>query len=333
MTATRRSSLTIPPIRLRAHPLAARHRALRAGAGPRERIPGVAERAAREGPCYPSRRCPPPVRCPPRSATPRPGRGRSRLLGEAIEDVLLAPPARPLPGPGRHQEEGRRHVPRQPLVDLDPLLQMVRVRRLRLAHPRSVRQPDYPLFILAAILPWKWFTSSINDAATSVSGQEKLIQQIQFPKIVLPDGCHLGGGRRIRVRPDAPRRHHAAVPASDQRLPAAHPGHRLRPVRVHARGVAHRCRDRTCSSATSATSCATCCACGSTCRPRSTAWRCWRRARPSPSTRDPAHARSANPFATLFESYRAVIYGEPRHRPACCPTSPLSAHSRSRASC
>jgi ABC-type polysaccharide/polyol phosphate export permease len=46
--------------------------------------------------------------------------------------------------------------------------------------------PDYPLFVLAAILPWKWFSSSVNDATVAVTGAGSLIRQIQFPKIVLP---------------------------------------------------------------------------------------------------------------------------------------------------
>jgi lipopolysaccharide transport system permease protein len=45
---------------------------------------------------------------------------------------------------------------------------------------------DYPLFIFAAILPWKWFQSSIQDSITSVVSAERLIKQIHFPKIVLP---------------------------------------------------------------------------------------------------------------------------------------------------
>ena len=40
--------------------------------------------------------------------------------------------------------------------------------------------------MFAAILPWKWFSSSVNDATVSVTGQGSLIRQIQFPKIVLP---------------------------------------------------------------------------------------------------------------------------------------------------
>src|SRR4029078_10123275 len=68
---------------------------------------------------------------------------------------------------------------------IDPLLQMlVYVVLVTVIFVRKT--PDYPLFVFAAILPWKWFTSSIGDAITSVVSQEKLIKQIQFPKIVLP---------------------------------------------------------------------------------------------------------------------------------------------------
>jgi ABC-type polysaccharide/polyol phosphate export permease len=68
---------------------------------------------------------------------------------------------------------------------LDPLLQMV-VYVVFISVIFQRPQPDYPLFVLAAILPWKWFSSSINDATTSVTGAGSLIRQIQFPKIVLP---------------------------------------------------------------------------------------------------------------------------------------------------
>ena len=68
---------------------------------------------------------------------------------------------------------------------LDPLLQMaVYVILVSVIFARP--QPDYPLFIFAAILPWKWFTSSVGDSITSVVSQGSLIRQLQFPKIVLP---------------------------------------------------------------------------------------------------------------------------------------------------
>ena len=53
--------------------------------------------------------------------------------------------------------------------------------------------PDYPLFLLAAILPWKWFQTSIQDGITSVSGAERLVRQIKFPKLVLPVAAVMAG--------------------------------------------------------------------------------------------------------------------------------------------
>lgn len=68
---------------------------------------------------------------------------------------------------------------------LDPLLQMVvYVVFVTIITRRSI--PDYPLFILAAILPWKWFSAVVGDATNSVVSRAQLIKQIAFPKIVLP---------------------------------------------------------------------------------------------------------------------------------------------------
>ncbi len=75
---------------------------------------------------------------------------------------------------------------------LDPLLQMV-VYVVLVQVILGVKTPDYPLFVFAAILPWKWFTSSTNDAISSVTSREKIIKQVQFPKIVLPFAATVGG--------------------------------------------------------------------------------------------------------------------------------------------
>ena len=75
---------------------------------------------------------------------------------------------------------------------LDPLLQMaVYVVLVSFVFERKV--PDYPLFIFAAILPWKWFQSTVQDAITSVTGADRLIRQIQFPKLVLPVASAFSG--------------------------------------------------------------------------------------------------------------------------------------------
>lgn len=75
---------------------------------------------------------------------------------------------------------------------LDPLLQMmVYVVLVSVIFVRQ--QEDYALFVFASILPWKWFTSTVNDAISSVTSQERLIKQIQFPKVVLPVAATLAG--------------------------------------------------------------------------------------------------------------------------------------------
>jgi ABC-type polysaccharide/polyol phosphate export permease len=68
---------------------------------------------------------------------------------------------------------------------IDPVLQMG-VYLVFVAIIANRPAPDYPLFIFAAILPWKWFSAVITDASTAVVRQERLIKQIAFPKIVLP---------------------------------------------------------------------------------------------------------------------------------------------------
>ena len=52
---------------------------------------------------------------------------------------------------------------------IDPLLQMVVYVVLVTLIARGHGIDDYPLFIFAAILPWKWFTASVGDATTSVA--------------------------------------------------------------------------------------------------------------------------------------------------------------------
>lgn len=75
---------------------------------------------------------------------------------------------------------------------LDPLLQMA-VYVILVSVIFKSGKPDYPLFVFAAILPWKWFSSAVNDGILSVTSRERIIKQVQFPKIVLPVAAAVGG--------------------------------------------------------------------------------------------------------------------------------------------
>ena len=68
---------------------------------------------------------------------------------------------------------------------LDPLITMlVYVLVMTVIFQRPT--PDFPLFLLSAMVPFKWFTATIGNATHSVAGKEGLIKQIMFPKLVLP---------------------------------------------------------------------------------------------------------------------------------------------------
>jgi ABC-type polysaccharide/polyol phosphate export permease len=68
---------------------------------------------------------------------------------------------------------------------VDPIIAMaVYVFVMGVIFQRSV--PDFPVYLLAAVIPFKWFTQSLADSVGSVVRSERLIKQIQFPKIVLP---------------------------------------------------------------------------------------------------------------------------------------------------
>ncbi|HET9457978.1 MAG TPA: ABC transporter permease [Candidatus Limnocylindrales bacterium] len=75
---------------------------------------------------------------------------------------------------------------------LDPLLQMA-VYVVLVSIIFRIDKPAYPLFVFAAILPWKWFSTAVNDGITSVTSRERIIKQVKFPKIVLPVAAAVGG--------------------------------------------------------------------------------------------------------------------------------------------
>jgi hypothetical protein len=68
---------------------------------------------------------------------------------------------------------------------LDPALQMV-IYTILVTFIRQRSQPDFPLFIFVALLPWKWFSSALGTASESIRKRDKVLRQIAFPQITLP---------------------------------------------------------------------------------------------------------------------------------------------------
>jgi len=119
-------------------------------------------------------------------------RGVVRLLGEGINDIRSRQRLVRYLVQADVRKRGADTLLGNIWWVLDPLLQMV-VYLVFLSIIVRNQPPDYPLFIFAAILPWKWFTASITDATTSIVRQGELIKQIQFPKLVLPVAATTAG--------------------------------------------------------------------------------------------------------------------------------------------
>jgi lipopolysaccharide transport system permease protein len=51
----------------------------------------------------------------------------------------------------------------------------------------------YPLFSLAAVLPWGYFSTSVNRSAGSLVNNMSIISKVYFPRIILPLGTVISG--------------------------------------------------------------------------------------------------------------------------------------------
>jgi lipopolysaccharide transport system permease protein len=67
----------------------------------------------------------------------------------------------------------------------DPLLQML-VYTILVGVILGRTVEDYPLFVLSALIAWKGISSTMSTACTAVTGNERIVRQLAFPRIVLP---------------------------------------------------------------------------------------------------------------------------------------------------
>jgi lipopolysaccharide transport system permease protein len=56
----------------------------------------------------------------------------------------------------------------------------------RMAGMAGKETGHYALFVLAALLPWTFFSTALTSAANSVVGSERLITKIYFPRLAVP---------------------------------------------------------------------------------------------------------------------------------------------------
>ncbi len=67
----------------------------------------------------------------------------------------------------------------------DPLLQMaVYTFLVTVLFQRSL--PDYAAFILPALIAWKGLSVAVSTGCTAITGNQRIVAQLAFPRIVLP---------------------------------------------------------------------------------------------------------------------------------------------------
>jgi lipopolysaccharide transport system permease protein len=53
--------------------------------------------------------------------------------------------------------------------------------------------PYYPLFVMAALLPWQLFAYSLTQASNSLVSEQRLITKVYFPRLIVPFSSVLAG--------------------------------------------------------------------------------------------------------------------------------------------
>ncbi len=77
---------------------------------------------------------------------------------------------------------------------IQPVLQLVVFSIIfgRLAGINTGNIP-YPLFNLAALLPWQFFANTVNQAANSLVGSANIVRKVYFPRLAIPTASVLAG--------------------------------------------------------------------------------------------------------------------------------------------
>ncbi|MBP1157472.1 MULTISPECIES: ABC transporter permease [unclassified Paenibacillus] len=68
---------------------------------------------------------------------------------------------------------------------VNPLLQLI-VYSIVFPYILKINQENYPMFLFVALLPWIYFTSSLQGATTSIVSGANLVKKIYFPRMILP---------------------------------------------------------------------------------------------------------------------------------------------------
>ena len=68
---------------------------------------------------------------------------------------------------------------------INPLMQLV-IYSVVFPYLLKMQEENYPMYVFVGLLPWIYFTSSIQISTTCVVGNSNLVKKIYFPRMILP---------------------------------------------------------------------------------------------------------------------------------------------------
>lgn len=115
----------------------------------------------------------------------RPRRGPIGTIAETLRSIYQRRRLLLYLTTARVRQDGGNSVLGNLWLILDPAIQLA-IYYFLVGLVLNRPQANFPLFLFAAILPWRWFTMALSSATESVRGYDKVMRQIAFPQIVLP---------------------------------------------------------------------------------------------------------------------------------------------------
>jgi lipopolysaccharide transport system permease protein len=80
----------------------------------------------------------------------------------------------------------------------DPLV-MITIYTVVFVHILKVAEPFYPIFLLLALTPYRFFSNSVSGAASAVSDNVQLVKKVSFPRVLLPLSVVLSHARHFFI--------------------------------------------------------------------------------------------------------------------------------------
>ncbi|HEY6167978.1 MAG TPA: ABC transporter permease [Verrucomicrobiae bacterium] len=72
---------------------------------------------------------------------------------------------------------------------LKPTLTLLAIVGFRKMTSLTAAEVPDPIFVIAAVLPWMFFSTALGEAANSLIGNANLISKIYFPRLIIPAGA------------------------------------------------------------------------------------------------------------------------------------------------